>query len=289
MSSPELNVGPKWYERRQEIENEFEQVEFPEIEADTVSQDHEWCVVKMNGETKRVRFHDYDEIYKVPGLYEEIFYERLECCSPERVASLLEDVLADFEENPEDLRVLDLGAGNGMVGDELQSRGVDHIVGVDIIDEAKDAALRDRPDVYRDYGIADFTDLPEDEVKDLQRKRFNSLVSVAALGFGDIPATAFAQALDLITVDGWVAYTIKEDFLQEHDTSGFAKAIRRLMNDGNLQVQAYRRFQHRISVTGEPLYYVAMIARKLTDVPRDMLPEAESGLTDAEPASTSDE
>ena len=64
---------------------------------------------------KTVRFHDYDEVYKIPGFYEGLFYESLQCCSPSRVAQLLDDVLEDFEDNPEELRVLDVGAGNGIV------------------------------------------------------------------------------------------------------------------------------------------------------------------------------
>ena len=58
------------------------------------------------------------------------------------------------------LRVLDVGAGNGMVGEELDRMGARHIVGVDIIPEAKEAAERDRPGVYDDYFVVDLTDVP---------------------------------------------------------------------------------------------------------------------------------
>src|SRR4051794_25269396 len=87
------------------------QVEFPGDES--LEQDHEWCRVTVDGRARDIRFHDYDEIYKVPGLYEFLFYERLRCCSPEVVCDLLEE---ELESDPADLRVLDLGAGNGMVG-----------------------------------------------------------------------------------------------------------------------------------------------------------------------------
>src|SRR3954466_7232239 len=92
-------------------------VEFPDDLAR--DQDHEWCLVTVNGRTRKVRFHDYDEIYKVPGLYEFLFYERLECCSPEVVVGLLADEITAEAVDPSTLRVLDLGAGNGMVGEEL--------------------------------------------------------------------------------------------------------------------------------------------------------------------------
>lgn len=54
-----------------------------------------------------------------PGLYEELFYENLEGCSPNYISNLLESVVREFGEMPEDFRVIDVGAGNGMVGGAL--------------------------------------------------------------------------------------------------------------------------------------------------------------------------
>ena len=48
------------------------------------------------------------------------------------------------------LAVLDVGAGNGMVGEQLKCSGVKRSL-VDIIQEAKQAALRDRPGIYKEY------------------------------------------------------------------------------------------------------------------------------------------
>ena len=38
---------------------------------------------------ERLRFHDYGSIYERPGLYEYLFYDLLECRSPERGVGLL--------------------------------------------------------------------------------------------------------------------------------------------------------------------------------------------------------
>ena len=40
-------------------------------------------------------------------------------------------------------------------------------------------------------------------------------MTVAALGYGDIPPQAFAEAFNLISDHGWVAFNIKDRFLQE--------------------------------------------------------------------------
>lgn len=254
-----------WRDRLEQIGSEVEAVHLP-TPTDNVNQDEEWCDVVVNGDRKRIRFHDYTEVFDVPGLYEELFYENLECCSPSYISNLLESVVREFGEKPEDFRVIDVGAGNGMVGDELNEMGVESIVGVDIIPAAKTATLRDRPKVYADYHVADLTKLPESTNTDLREVNANCLTTVAALGFGDIPPLAFAKALDFIETPGWLAFNLKEDFLQEEDSSGFSQLIRKLNKEKFIQTHCYRRYQHRVAISGEPLYYVAVIARKVKDL-----------------------
>ncbi|MFH1268899.1 MAG: methyltransferase domain-containing protein, partial [Planctomycetota bacterium] len=182
----------------------------------------------VKGEKRRIRFHDYADVFRIPGFYEELFCDHLKCCSPSYIANLLDSVVREYGERPDEFRVLDVGAGNGMMGDELQNLGVESIVGIDIIPAAKEAADRDRPDVYDDYRVTDLTDLPEAEEANLRRANANCLTTVAALGFGDIPPLAFAKALDLIATPGWLAFNLKESFRREQDTSGFSRLIRRL-------------------------------------------------------------
>ena len=258
-----------WQNRLERIDTEVEDIRLPET-VHGVDQDEEWCEVLVKGEKRRIRFHDYASVFRIPGLYEELFYEHLECCSPSYIANLLDSVVREYGESLDELRVLDVGAGNGMVGDEFQDLGVPSIVGIDIIPAAKEAATRDRPNVYDDYRITDLTDLPEDEEERLRRNDANCLTTVAALGFGDIPPLAFAKALDLIATPGWLAFNLKEDFLREQDSSGFSRLIRELNRDGYIQTLCYRRYQHRVSITGEPLFYVAVIARKLKDLDNDL-------------------
>ncbi|HYW78705.1 MAG TPA: methyltransferase domain-containing protein, partial [Thermoguttaceae bacterium] len=258
----ELATDVIWQNRLSRIDSEVEEICLPEA-IDGVDQDKEWCEITVNGEKRRVRLHDYSEIFGIPGLYEGIFYDNLECCSPSYIANLLESVVREYGECPDELRVLDVGAGNGMVGDELQAIGIESIVGIDIIPAAKEATDRDRPDLYDDYRIADLTDLPEAEEEHLRRVDANCLTTVAALGFGDIPPLAFAKALDLIQTPGWLAFNLKESFLREEDASGFSRLVRRLNREGYIQTLCYRRYQHRVSITGEPLFYVAVVARKL--------------------------
>ena len=60
----------------------------------------------------------------------------MECVSPTKVAAILKSAIQQSSENLSELRVLDLGAGNGMMGEELKKQGIARLIGVDIIPEA---------------------------------------------------------------------------------------------------------------------------------------------------------
>jgi SAM-dependent methyltransferase len=239
------------------------EVRFPTT-AVGVEQDEEYCEVNEDGQVRRIRFHDYGEIYSIPGLYERIFYDALKCCSPQAVVGLLAEQLSAGE----GLRAFDVGAGNGMVADELAKVGAESIVGADIIPEAEMAADRDRPGVYDAYHVVDLTEMTDELRDELRSRRFNCLTSVAALGFGDMPPEAFAGAYNVVEDGAWVAFNIKSRFLSENGPkgSGFAEMINAMVADGTLDLCAEREYRHRLSTSGEPLHYIAMVARKRADV-----------------------
>jgi 2-polyprenyl-3-methyl-5-hydroxy-6-metoxy-1,4-benzoquinol methylase len=236
-----------------------------------MTQDVEWCVACVDGKWRQIRFHDYDELYSVPGLYERVIYDILGCDSPHVVCSLLKAELSNAGTPADDLRVLDFGAGNGIVGEELADMGVKFIVGVDIIEEAAEATKRDRPSLYEGYRVIDMTDLNEGQRHELTGCCFNALTCVAALGFGDIPPRAFAAAYNLIRPGGWIAFNIKEDFLTNGDRSGFSRFIRAMLEDGTLELRQRRRYQHRLATDRHPLHYVAIVGIKRRDVSERML------------------
>jgi SAM-dependent methyltransferase len=244
-------------------EADFE-VELPEV--GQLGQDEEWCEILVGGERRRIRFHDYHEIYDVPGFYERLFYDKLECQSPRVIRRLLARALSELGTEPGELRVLDVGAGNGIVGEELRELGAGTIYGIDIIKEAAAAAHRDRPGVYERYLVADLTDLTRDERDTLAGANLNTMTTVAALGFDDIPPHAFAVAYNLISTPGIVAFTIKEEFVAKRDSSGFSSLIRRMFDEEFIRPLAKERYRHRLSVQGKPLYYVAFVAEKVGDV-----------------------
>jgi predicted TPR repeat methyltransferase len=198
-------------------------------------------------------------------------YERLRCNSPEKVADLLHRALNTVREPITELRVIDLGAGNGMMGEVLKRRGVARMVGADLIPEARDAAYRDRSTVYDDYYVADFTNLDSDVLEELQDWRLDCLTCVAALGFGDIPPKAFFYAMKLVRTDGWLAFNIKDSFLDHTEQSGFSRLVRELIFSKYLDVYHLELYRHRLSMEGAQLFYYALVGRLTASIPEDFL------------------
>ncbi|MDX6681414.1 MAG: hypothetical protein QOG94_1453 [Solirubrobacteraceae bacterium] len=241
----------------------------PRHQGAVLDQDEEWCEIEIRGERRRIRLHDYAAIYDVPGLYEQLFAEKLRCTSPQVVCELLGEQLDAAGVRPPTMGVLDFGAGNGMIGEELDQIGFGTIVGIDLLPEARAAALRDRPDVYEDYHVLDLTALHAGDRAALEAHDVDCLTCVAALGFGDVPQLAFAEAFNLVAAPGWLAFNVRDKLLEEEHPNGFGELIERMLVEGVVEECARRHYTHRVSIAGEPLDYIAIVATKACDIPLD--------------------
>ena len=197
----------------------------------TLSQDSEWFLVKHEDQWHELRLHDYPDIFSITGL----------------------------------------GAGNGIVSEELSKAGIGTsgeggFFGADLLPEAAVAAERDRPGLYDDYIVGDITDLPKAEESKLEVVNPEVLICVAALGFGDIPPEAFIAAFERVASDGWVAFCIKDEFVGQKDRSGFSELIDEMTEAGTIEIVRQKKYIHRIAMSGKPLEYVAYIARKRSEI-----------------------
>ena len=89
-------------------------ISFPRPTDKTLAQNEAFFYLRENGDKRKLRFHDYDELYKRPGLYEQLFYDRLKCSSPQKISKVLNYCVQQSGGSLTELCVLDLGAGNGM-------------------------------------------------------------------------------------------------------------------------------------------------------------------------------
>jgi len=239
-------------------------ISLPMTDPHALGQDEAFFRLVEQGRELAIRFHDYDEIYRRPGLYEQLFYRRLLCVSPSKAREVLLKVFEDNRLDAHLLRVLDLGAGNGMMGELLD---VARMIGVDISHAAHQACERDRPQAYDAYYVADMARPTAELLAELRGWKIDCLTCIAALGFGDIPVAAFANAYNVVVEQGWVVFNIKETFLREDDSTGFSRLVKRLLLDDLIQVHHLERYRHRISIDGSPLFYYLLVGRKRADIP----------------------
>lgn len=250
-------------------------IRFPPYDANHLEQDEITFTIIEEGRKTELRFHDYGQIYLRPGLYEQLFYDRLKCVSPGKVGEILKQTVDSCGEIFSELRVLDLGAGNGMMGEVMKGYGVARLIGADIIVEAKEACLRDRPGVYDEYYVADFTQLDDETSEEISSWSIDCLTTVAALGFGDIPPNTFLEALGFVSAGGWVAFNIKETFLDNSDRTGFSRLVRELIFSEYLETYHIEKYRHRLSMEGTPLHYYALVAQKKRAIPEGFLKRLE--------------
>jgi trans-aconitate methyltransferase len=229
-------------------------------------QNEEFFTLVTDDSSKRLRIHDYDEVYKVPGLYEEVVYDHLKCDSPRTVCNLLaREINADKRPNGE-LKALDFGAGNGVSGECLADKfDCEALIGLDIFPEAQEAAHRDRPEIYDDYYVMDLSQPSDADLQTLEEWNFNVLLTVAALGYGDIPTQGFINAFNLVEKDGWIAFNIKDRFMSREDDTGYHDTLKAMMGD-SLEVLKIRHYCHRLSMSGDPLHYYAVVGRKKNEI-----------------------
>lgn len=235
---------------------------------------------RLGGETTECfSVEDYQRVYAIPGLYEHLFYEKLSCRSLDVIEHLFLMELQKTRGLKEKLRVLDLGAGNGLVGERLSqcARGAklfERLVGIDMLEEAKSATERDRAGLYHAYYVSDFSQVTPELTESLSRERFNCLTCISRFGFNDIPAHSFANAFNLVEPDAYVLFNLKEDSFPEEGDSAFGRLIRRMLEAGVLLPKTFERYSHYISPTGKTRYHVACIARKRKQIPIDLLTDA---------------
>lgn len=236
-------------------------------EVDDLTPYNEYFILVQDGREQKIRVHDYDTVYKIPGLYERVVSDMLGCVSQEVVPDLLVEAVAEAGHSPADLVVLDFGAGVGLVGAALARRGVRDIIGLDIVPEAEEAARRDYPGVYHAYYVEDICRLSPETRTELTRKSPNCLVCVSAMDIAHISPDVFRCAFNLIADGGWVAFNLKANFLQETDSSGFFKLISGSIENGTLQVNKEHTYCHRVLVDGTPMEYLALVGQKRNDIP----------------------
>ena len=155
-----------------------------------------------------MRLHDYERLYALPGVYEQIVQGRLGCRSPAELAGMLGHAVDALGWARADMRVLDIAAGNGVSGEALAAAGLHPVLGTDIVPAARAAALRDRPGLYDQYLTLDLLALSDARRVEVTALHANALSCVAPVGEhgSELPPTALVAAAGLLAPDALVVY-----------------------------------------------------------------------------------
>ena len=226
---------------------------------DTLPINEEYFFITQNGKERRLKLHNYNEVYSIPGLYEYIAFEILKYKSPKVMSSLLTETGLSVEQ----LNILELGTGSGLFGKALAQLGVTAITGIDIVPEAKIATERECPGVYKNYFVEDLTKLSESTKNILEQEKFNCLVCCSALSDDHIPVEAFQVALNLIEEGGFILFNVAKDSSDNLNTSSkFIKFYHQAIAEGALKLCHTHSYTHRIFFNGGSLEYIAILAQK---------------------------
>jgi hypothetical protein len=206
-----------------------------------------------DGTVEQLRLHDYERLYALPGAYEEIVQDRLRCVSPAVIASLLGAAIDRLGRPRASARAIDIAAGNGISGEALLAEGIRPVLGTDIVDVARDAALRDRPDVYGEYLTLDLLALDPQQEHHLRSLRADVLQCVAPVGDsgGQLPQAALAAAARLLEPDSLVAY-MHDPGPNPEDAVTYGFWRRELGSDVAATELIRQRYVHRQTVNGRP-------------------------------------
>lgn len=224
-----------------------------------------YCMVDDGGTWRQVRFRGDSRLWEWPGVYESLVRTLLRGNAPGAIAHLLDRQLRAAGRRAADLRAIDLGAGNGWMGEELLSLGVTEVVGVDATHAAAAAAERDHPDVYKSYLVLDMRRLSEAQRDELMNFDFNCLVCVDALAADEPAANAFTEGFNLLAPDGWVAFHLNAETAEGGRDSRFARLIHRMIQSGAMNVATQQRYRHRFTSHGTPVFHIGVVARKVRD------------------------
>jgi hypothetical protein len=206
-----------------------------------------------DGRTEELFLHDYERLYSLPGLYEQIVHDRLGCRSPQVIAERLASAVDGAGWDRAEVRVIDIAAGNGVSGQALAEAGLDPVLGTDIVPAARAAALRDRPGLYGSYLVLDLLNLTGEQAELVRAQQASALAAVAVVGEhpGQLPRRALAAAARLLEPDAILAY-MHDPGAGEPDSITPEFWSEQLGSPARAQEIERERYVHRHTVTGWP-------------------------------------
>ncbi|WP_119169182.1 class I SAM-dependent methyltransferase [Algihabitans albus] len=229
----------------------------------TLRQADERFTACVEGTRRQFEMHDYRTMYRVPMLYDTMLYGWLRCQTPRLLAQHFKRLLATASDAGQEVAMLEVGAGSGAFASALHHElPAIRILGLDIIEEAKLAAARDRPGAYDGYLVADLCNMSEEAEAQVAAFAPNCVGVASATGWGNhIPVAGFEQAFAYLQPRGWFIFHVKPND-PDPECVALVEWIEAKLRNGEIVDSESDRIFHRYGVTGEEIYYEYVIGRK---------------------------
>ena len=160
--------------------------------------------------------------------YERDLSTDFEYRSPRRAAEIL------VAHVPRDARILDAGAGTGLVGEILASMGYRRMVAMDLSQGMLEEARK--KGVYED-----FHQMVMGETLDYETGSFDAVITVGVLTVGHAPASSLDELVRVTRPNGHIVFSLRPDV---YENSGFRERQDALESQGKWQlVERTEEFQ----------------------------------------------
>ncbi|CAH3029344.1 unnamed protein product [Porites evermanni] len=111
----------------------------------------------------------------------------------------------------DDLKIIDVGAGTGLIGIELQKLGYSNLHALDISPEMlKEAKKRNISKRFFCVGLSD------QQISEIQTGEFDALICAGTLLTGHIRAAAFEEMVRMVKHGGVICFNIRDNQLVDY-------------------------------------------------------------------------
>ncbi|XP_019638227.1 PREDICTED: Williams-Beuren syndrome chromosomal region 27 protein-like isoform X1 [Branchiostoma belcheri] len=139
------------------------------------------------------------------GHYDEEVLKQNKCGGPRVCAEAVEKALAGL--NRQEVRILDVAAGTGVVGEELQKMG---FTNMDAVDGSRGMLdLAERKNIYHRL-ICDFVGA---KPMDIENDTYDAVACCAAFGPAHLKEDCLPELIRVVKPGGYVVITFREEYL----------------------------------------------------------------------------